>query len=170
MLADAMADFKHFKVSRDDIIIEISADMCYAGQYHMLEIRLPEAPITGQSIQAVCDEFHQKHKELYTFSLNWVAVEFHNLRLIAKIKSSGMPIKKVLRRTPDASKAILTRRNCYFNGQWVNTPIYNGQELQEGNIIPGNAIIEEPITTTVIPAGHSCHVYEFGNFLIVRNE
>jgi hypothetical protein len=33
-----------------------------------------------------------------------------------------------------------------------------------------NAIIEEPTTTTVIPAGHSCHVDEFGNFLIVRNE
>jgi len=81
-----------------------------------------------------------------------------------------MPIKKVLRGTPDASKAIWTRRNCYFNGRWVDTPIYDGQKLDEGNNIPGNAIIEEPTTTTVIPAGHSCHVDEFGNFLIVRNE
>jgi len=57
-----------------------------------------------------------------------------------------------------------------YYAKWVNTPIYNGQELREGNIIPGNAIIEEPTTTTVIPAGHSCRVDEFGNFLIFRNE
>jgi N-methylhydantoinase A len=170
MLAEAMADFEDFKVSKDDIIIEKSADMCYAGQYHMLELRLPETPVTRQSIQAVCAEFHQKHKELYTFSLNWVAVELHNLGLIAKIRSSAMPIKKVPRGTADASKAMLTRQNCYFNGQWVHTPIYNGRELRKSNVIPGAAIIEDPTTTTVIPVGHSCHVDEFGNFLIVRNE
>jgi N-methylhydantoinase A len=170
MLADAMADFEDFKVSTDDIVIEKSADMCYADQYHMLEVKLPEAPVTRQSIQTVCDEFHQKHKELYTFSLKWVAVEFHNLRLIAKVRSSGTPIKEVQRGTPDASKAILRRRDCYFNGQWVNTPIYDGQKLRKGNTIPGTAIIEEPTTTTVIPAGHNCQVDDFGNFLIVRNE
>lgn len=169
MVKEAMSDFLGFKVSKEDIVIEKTVDTCYAGQYHMLEIKLPDARVAMKDITEISNQFHKKHRELYTFSLPWVAVELRNLRLTAKIRSPGIPISKKLTGTPDASKALLKWRQCYFNSRWVDTPIYDGAALKPANVIPGNAIIEEPTVTTVIPEGYTCQVDEYGNFLILRN-
>ncbi len=166
MLEEAMADFRDFKVSREDLVLEKSVDVRYAGQYHMLEIKLPHTAVTRKDIEDLVHEFHQKHRETYTFSLPWVAVELRNLRLTAKIKSPGIPLKKRPVGTGDASGALIDRRRCYFDGRWVDTPIYDGAALEAGNVIAGNAIIEEATKTTVIPEGYICRVDEYGNFII----
>jgi N-methylhydantoinase A len=169
MISEAMSDFQAFKVSKNDIVFERSIDTHYAGQSHMLEIKLPDGPVYRKDIVDMSDEFHRKHKELYTFSLPWVAVEIRNLRLIAKIKSSGIPLKEKDAGNADASAAWLKTRRCYFNGRWVNTPVYNGEALKPANVISGNAIIEEPTVTSVIPEGYTCRVDEYGNFIISKN-
>jgi N-methylhydantoinase A len=169
MIKQAMTDFQAFDVAQSDLVIEKSIDTHYAGQSHMLEIKLPDTPVTQKDINDLSAEFHRKHKELYTFSLPWVAVEMRNLRLTAKIKSAGIPMKKKPAGTADASAALLTRRRCYFNSRWIDTPIYNGEALKPANVIAGNAVIEEPTVTTVVPEGYTCHVDEYGNFLIMKN-
>jgi N-methylhydantoinase A len=169
MIREAMQDFEAFKVPQNEIVIEKSVDVRYSGQYHMLEIKVTDQELTGMDIQGMQEEFHQLHKELFSFSLPWVPVEVQNLRLTAKIKSQKIPIKKLNPGTIDPSGALLTRRLCYFDHNFIETPIYNGADLKAGNIIPGNAIIEEPTTTTVIPSGHVCTVDEYGNYIIMRD-
>ncbi len=90
-----MGDFAAFKVSRSDVVMEKSADVRYRGQYHMLEIKLPDGEITRPDLEKMMTEFHQLHKELFTFSLPWVPIEIRNLRLTAKVKSQKIPIKKI---------------------------------------------------------------------------
>ena len=54
----------------------------------MLEIRLPETEITEEDISNTWKmNFHEHHKELFTFSLPWVPIEMINLRLTVKIRS-----------------------------------------------------------------------------------
>jgi N-methylhydantoinase A len=170
MTNQAMDDFKAFNVSRKDLTLEKSADVRYQGQYHELEIALPEAEITKNDIKLLVSEFHKLHNDLFTFSLPWVPVELLNLRLTAKVKSRKIPINKIAIGTADPSPALINRRKCYFDNSFVETNIYDGYKLKSGNVIPGNAIIEEPTTTTVIPAGNVCTVDEFGNYIILNDD
>ncbi len=43
-------------------------------------------------------------------------------------------------------------------------------KLKAGNIIKGNAIIEEPTTTTVTPTGKICTVDAFENYIITTEK
>jgi hypothetical protein len=43
----------------------------------------------------VVEEFHQLHKESFTFSLPWVSIEIINLRITAKVKSQKIPVTKI---------------------------------------------------------------------------
>ena len=93
-----------------------------------------------------------------------------NLRLTAKVKSQKIPITEIAAGTTDSSEALTRRRKCYFDNRFVETNIYDGFKLKSGNVIPGNAIIEEPTTTTVIPAGTVCTVDEYGNYIVAKKD
>jgi N-methylhydantoinase A len=167
MVADALEDVKAFDVSADELVFDKSVEMRYQGQYHVLEIDLPEKETTGEDVKDLEERFHDVHEELFTFSLRWVPMEIINLRLTAKLKSDKLPIKKIVAGTKDPAKALLRKHKCYFEGKVVETPVYDGLKLEAGNIIKGNAIIEEPTTTTVVPARKLCTIDAFGNYIIV---
>lgn len=166
MIEEAIKDFETLNVSREDLLLEKSVDIRYQGQYHMLEVKLPEGDVMKKHIAQMIADFHQMHKERYTFSLPWVPVELQNLRLIAKVKSSKIKVKKIVAGTEDPSRALISKRKCFFKSKWVNTPIYDGLRLKSGNVILGNAIIEEKTTTTIIPEGAVCHVGPYGTYII----
>ena len=169
MIEEALADFTPFKISRKDLVIEKWVEVRYRGQYHILEVKLPKGDITVKEINALIGRFHQLHRDLFTFSLPWVPVEITNLRLIAKIPSSQMVVNKLDRGTGDPSGALIARKQAYFEGKVLHTPVYDGARLRAGDKIPGNAIIEESSTTTVLPRGSICTVDDFGNYVIHRN-
>jgi N-methylhydantoinase A len=168
MIEEAVKDFQAFNVRGQDLVIERSADVRYQGQFHELEIKFPANDVTKKDIEQVVEEFHQLHKESFTFSLPWVPIEIINLRMTAKVKSQKIPVTKIAAGTKDPSVALIRKRRCYFDGKFVETPIYDGLKLRAGNTIPGNAIIEEATTTTVIPAGNVCTVDDYGNYVVVR--
>jgi N-methylhydantoinase A len=56
-----------------------------------------------------------------------------------------------------------------FGRSWVETPCYNGEQLLAGNVIAGPAIIEEKVTTVVIPESFTCTVDAAGIYLLKRN-
>jgi len=168
MLEEALKDLSAFNVSQTDLVIQKSVEVRYEGQYHVLEINLPDTPVTEEEIQSMITEFHQLHEELFTFSLPWVSVELINLRLIAKIKTSKIPVPKISQGDANPSHALLRTPRCYFKNNFVDTPIYDGLKVKAGNIIEGNAIIEEPTSTIVIPNNHFCSVDEYGNYIIMK--
>ncbi len=166
MAAEALCDVEVFGVSADDLTLQRSVEMRYQGQYHVLELELPIGRIEMDDIRKLEESFHLLHKELFTFSLSWVPIELINMRLTATLPSTKVAIEKTPAGDPDASKAIMSRRDCWFAGAYVATPIYDGAGLRAGHVISGNAIIEEPTATTVIPAGLTCMVDEVGNYVI----
>jgi N-methylhydantoinase A len=111
-------------------------------------------------------DFHQLHNELFTFSLPWVPIELKNLRLTAKVKSTKIPINKIDAGTRDPSKALKNERQCYFDGTFIKTPVYDGFALKGGNVIPGPAIVEEPTSTVVIPSAYTCTFDDYGNYVM----
>jgi N-methylhydantoinase A len=166
MVTDAVEDVKAFDVSADELVFDKSCEMRYAGQYHVLEIDLPEKEITEEDIRQLEERFHDVHQELFTFSLRWVPMEIINLRLTAKLKSSKLAPKRIAEGKEDPAKALIRTHQAWFGGKELETPVYDGTRLLAGNLVKGNAIIEEPTSTTVIPVGHACMVDAYGNYLI----
>ncbi len=170
MREEALGDVGAFGVTEDDLVFEKSAEVRYQGQYHVLEIHLPPGEIGLADMKSLEEDFHKLHKELFTFSLPWVAMELINVRLTAKIKSDKLPIREVVPGTNDASKAIINVADCYFDNVCSPTPIYDESLLEAGNVIRGSAIIQAPTATTVIPANMVCTVDPYGNYVIAVDE
>lgn len=170
MIKEALEEFQVLHVSKEDLVVEKAADVRYQGQYHELEIELPAGEITARDVENLEQRFHEKHKELFTFSLPWVPIDIRNLRLIAKVKSKKMEMRKIAAGKADPSQALKRKRQCYFNSGFVETPIYDGLKLKAGNIIQGHAVIEDPTSTAVIPTGFTCRVDDYGTYLIERKQ
>jgi N-methylhydantoinase A len=168
MLEEALTELKVFKISKSDLIISKTADLRYQGQYHEVEIDLPVADITTEDLVKLADQFHKKHEDLYTFNLSWVPIEIRNLRFIAKIKGQKLNLVKIPQGTSDSSAALKRTRKCLFDGRFIETPVYDSERLESGNIIMGPAIIEVPTTTAVIPQNYHCEIDNYNNYIITR--
>ena len=169
MMAEALQEFTSLKVPKEMVAMSKSADMRYTAQFHDVEVmNLPEADITSEDIEQAVQAFHQKHEKLYGFSLPFVPVLFRNLRLTAKTRGQKITVREIVTGIEDASEALKRKRSCFFDGGYMETPIYDGNKLKSGNIITGSAVIEEETTTVVIPKGFHCIVNKYGNYIIRR--
>jgi N-methylhydantoinase A len=168
MLKVAQTELKAFNESSEKLWITQSADLRYAGQYHEVEVELPPRAIVAKDLEDLAKNFHDKHRELYTFTLSWVPIEIRNLRLIARVKGEKIELHRIPKGTKDPSKAFKRKRTCLFSEQLVETPIYDSEKLKAGNIIVGPAIIEVPTTTAVIPFRYQCKVDDYNNYIITK--
>lgn len=168
IIDEALAEFRELNVSREDLTIVKSADIRYTGQFHELELTLPSNEVSEKDLIILKNDFHKKHDELFTFSLPEVSIEFRNLRLIASIKSDQIDLPEIEKTTNKGSNPVKRKRQCFFNGEFMDTPIYDGTLLGKGISIQGHAVVEEPTTTIVIPPDFSCSIDQYGNYIIQR--
>jgi N-methylhydantoinase A len=170
MEAEAVAGFRANGIAPAEIVFRRSAEMRYAGQFHEVEVELSGAGFTAQQLEATVNEFHRQHEKLYTFRMPWKAAEFLTFRLRATAPRAPFHLRQIGTGGPDAAGAIKRRRRCWFDGQEVDTPVYNGTRLLAGARFSGPAIIEETTTTVVIPARFDCAVDQWKNYLLTRVE
>ena len=114
--------------------------------------------MTAADIEKVIEAFHDRHKELYTFNMHWKGVEFLTFRVRATAPKKPIHMQTVEVSGPDPSAALKGHREAWFDGQLLDTPVYDGARLVAGNEIEGPAIIEEVTTTIVVPGSYNCTV------------
>lgn len=168
MFYEAFEELKVFKATKRDLIITKTADLRYKGQYHEVEIELPVDNINTKDLEMLANQFHKKHEDLYTFNLSWVPIEIRNLRLIVKIKGEKLNLFTIEKGTKNASKALKRERKCFFDGHYIETPVYDSEKLKSGNVITGPAIVEFPTTTAVIPKRYQSRVDDYNNYVVTR--
>ena len=107
------------------------------------------------------------HKQLFTFALD-SDKEIVNLRAVAQGKSAEIDAVNCLNRgsrTP-VNAAKLGNTTVFMDGKDMEATLYQRDKLKAGNKIEGPAVVLEMDSTTVILAGHTGNVDEFGNILI----
>ena len=116
----------------------------------------------AQSVSA----FHDLHEELHAFA---VRDEEPVLRSV-RVQTLGRTRKPSLPSQPDArgplSDALRVRRPAWFDGRFVDTPVYDGEALGAGHHIEGPAIVEERFTTIVVYPGQVAELDRHGNYAI----
>jgi N-methylhydantoinase A len=159
MEEEATDGFVSLGIKPEDGVFHRTCEVRYVGQYHEVEVDVPSrSKLTEADIKTAIDAFHDRHKELYTFNMHWKGVEFLTFRVRATAPKKPIHMKSSEVSGPDASAAIKSRRQAWFDGERRETPVYDGAKLAAGNVIDGPAIIEEPTTTVVIPASYHCTV------------
>ncbi len=169
MEVEALGDCKTMGIPVSDLALVRTADMRYLGQFHEVEVGgLPGGDLEPQNIQALVQGFHERHHELYTFSMPFRGVEFLNFRLKAIARKAEFSLGAISQGTEDPSSALKRKRPCFFKeyGGYTETPVYDGERLLAGNTIQGPAIIEEKTTTVVIPKAFTCQVDPFKNYVL----
>jgi N-methylhydantoinase A len=141
--------------------------MRYYGQFRDLEVPWPNGPITRQVIAGGIANFHRRHKELFGSCNENYPLEIMKFGLTATGKMPEISFKKIKRGTADASAALKGKRQAYFEEfkGFKATRVYDGARLLAGNILKGPCIVEEKMTTIVIPPGFKMRVDARGNYI-----
>ncbi|MEH7483667.1 hydantoinase/oxoprolinase family protein [Neobacillus drentensis] len=81
-------------------------------------------------------------------------IRINTIRVLAFTESESIQFKKQNESYSKQSKPFALR-SCYFVGESepVQTPVYNADELAEGTVISGPALVESPRTTYLVEPG-----------------
>ena len=144
-----------------------SADLRYAHQGSELTVPYEHSQVDREGLEALVEEFHRRHQQLYGFSLDQ-PVEIVTLRVTAagQVGQVKMPPIQGEGRTP--GDAILERRQVYFEESdgFVPCAIYDRSGLYPGAKIDGPAILEGMDATVVINPGWEAQVDQYGNCIM----
>lgn len=164
-------------ISVVSVEVVYQADMAYEGQTHTVLVDLPQTDITQEAIR---DAFERVYVREFSRTLEGIPVRIQTLRATVVGVRPEFDLKGLLpkdaaqaqtRAGYDADTELSKRvpfkhRPVYFDGRFVETPIYLRQDLLLGMTFTGPAIVEQADTTTVIEPGMYCSVDEVGHLLL----
>ncbi len=168
MRRQAREDFARIGVAASRLAFQATVEMRYIGQFHEVEVDLPEGTLDAAGLQALLAAFHAKYEKMYTYSMPWRAAEFLTFRLkataprrpvsLAADAAAGTPVETARRGT----------RACLFDGEpaRVDTPVYDWDRLAPGHALEGPALVDDRTTTVLVPPGVGCTVDEYRNLLL----
>ena len=120
-----------------------------------------------EALRSIADTFHHLHQQVYSFSEPNGVVEFVNLRVRATGKNPALTLPKEAKLLAPKNPQPKGRRTVYFEQvKWQEIPIFIRDALSVGSKILGPCIVEEQISTTLIPEGYAGTIDEYRNILI----
>ena len=140
-----------------DIDMDFSLDLRYQGQSYTLNL-----PWQGLGVTA--SAFHAVHEQRYGHRLA-VAVELVNLRCRLQSSPSQMQLPAVT----NSVTAVIEPLLASLAGYREPVPVWSRNDLYDGQIFSGPALVTETVATTWLPAGWHCRVDPLGNLLLERD-
>ena len=156
------------KVSKKNIEIGWSADLRYEGQSWELNTPIEAIQhLNEEAMGKIVQDFHRLHQQVYSYSEPGETIEFVNLRVKLIGKNPALSLPKDNKMPSLVQDALKHMRDVYFeNGGWQSIPVYEREQLSVGNEIVGPCMVEETISTTLIPSGFNGIVDEYKNIII----
>lgn len=134
-----------------------SVDMRYKGQSYTLNI-------SWQNKQQTIKSFHAQHEQRYGHQLQQ-PVEIVTVRVKVQGKSgSAANIENYLFSGNNSEEVEIKTARLY--GIDGDVAVYQREQLPEGYIIEGPALITEVVSTTFLQSGWQCKVDRVGNLLL----
>ncbi len=145
-----------------------SADMRYEGQSYELNINMKrKTNLERTDLVQLVKAFNEEHRRLYAYSSEDETVQVVNVRATAVGKTPPVQMKKVELSAGDGLEALKTPRKVYFEGKgFIEVPVYERDLLQPGHFFNGPAIVEEHISSTVVPPAATCQIDQYGTLII----
>ena len=162
-------------VEDDQIVLKRSADMRFKRQVHTLTVPWPSGVLSESELTRVEAAFEAAYEAQYGQGAAYreAGVELTALRL----EATGFASKPMLKKygkdfrlaPPEACKG---KRRVLFPDcdEYVDTPLFDGDRLRSGNVVPGPSIIEYSGTTVVVYSGQRAVTDEYLNLIFEKEE
>ncbi|MDY7083362.1 MAG: hydantoinase/oxoprolinase family protein, partial [Halobacteria archaeon] len=149
----------------ENIVLETSLDMRYAGQSFSLSVDVP-AELDETALEHAEDEFHRKHRRRYGHAYDDEPLELVTVRLRARGVVEPPSLSDVCNCNDGTLEdAVKEERPVVFD-EIHDTRVYERSRLPEGEEFEGSAIVEGGETTLVVPPGQRARVDDYGNILV----
>jgi N-methylhydantoinase A len=164
--ADGMALIDAEVVKPQSVQVLHSADMQFVGQTHLLNVLLPSGTVDRATLQSLFEKayFARFKVELPEIRANLVNLNTSVIGLRAPLDLSTLI--DPAGRAADLAAALVETRSVWFDGAWIDTPIYARERLPLDAALQGPAILEQMDATTVLPPGDSLASDTDGNLII----
>jgi N-methylhydantoinase A len=160
---EAAARLRHEGVSQENAMLQRKISMRYSGQWRSLQVPMGTGP--GALARAV-QTFHEQYEREFSFRQDDAPVEVYQLHLTA-VGKTPKPAFRPAELVAQGAPAAHERRNVYFGTHgWVDTPVYERDELAAGTSFEGPAIINQLDSTTVVPPATRAEIDEWLNIRI----
>ena len=157
-------------LSREDVAVERvvtlhRADMQFQGQSHILPVPIASIAITLAELREV---FAAAYWKRFGVELPEIRPVLVNLHTAVIGKRRPVSLRAIAAAAPQATleAAKRTVRPVWFEGGWVETPVYVRERLPPAARFAGPAIVEQLDCTTVVGPGHRVAVDSLGNLIV----
>ena len=157
-ISNDMDDFFRRVNMEGEQVRQFICEARYVHQVWELDVNIgAKGRLDGEAdLKSLQDEFDRVHMELFHVNQPGHEVEMINWRGEARVRLPRPELLGASAGNGDGSHS--GQRTAYFDGQGLDTKIYDGATLSPGDTIPGPAIIEEPTTTIVVIPGATATV------------
>ena len=152
-------------VAVERIVTLHRADMQFQGQSHILPVPIESADITIDALRAVFAAAYWKRFGVELPEIRPVLVNLHTAVIGQRRPVS---LRAIAAMTPKATldEARRTTRPVWFDGGWIETPVYVRALLPAEARFDGPAIVEQLDCTTVIEPGNEVALDAIGNLIV----
>jgi N-methylhydantoinase A len=150
----------------DAIDIVHTADMQFIGQTHLLTVSVPAADVDRPTLQAL---FEKAYLDRFHVELPEIRANLVNLNTAVIGRRPPIDLSALIEpggRAARLGDATAGERPVWFDGEWMDTPIYRRDRLPIDAAFGGPAIIEQMDTTIVLEPDHRLTSDADGNLII----
>jgi len=154
----------HAGIARSNAIIQIVADMRYAGQGHEITVAIPSGELNAASIPAIEAAFKTEYQLRYGREIHNMPIETVTWRVLVSGPSPELIPKQAVIGVHDA--ALKGYRAVYLGDGYETVPVYDRYQIPADMHIQGPCIIEEFESTTVVGKQSTVQLDGFKNIII----
>ena len=149
-------------VSADRLTLHKRVHLRYQGTDTALQVDLSD-------LDDMRTAFETTHKQRFGFSVEGrqlvaEAVSVEAVGTTEQVDDAELPVAE------DNTAHPLQRVRAYMDGAWQDTPVFQREQLQPGQRIPGPAIICESTATTVVEPEWQAELNRYGHLLLTRTK
>ena len=168
--AKAVDEFKELGVGAKDLVFDWEVDARFEGQFFEFVTPVPRTDLSQQSIEAFRQEFIRTYEERFGEETAWrdSRIEIVNCRMRAREPKEAPQLQSQKLRPSELKDCLKSVRDAYISPAIGIGPVnvYSGHDINAGTVIPGTAIIEEDLTTILIPPGFVATKDHFENYVL----
>jgi N-methylhydantoinase A len=142
-----------------------AADMRFVGQGYELITTLPPGPFDAAAAPGIRAGFELGYERIFARRPPTAVVEVINIRVSVTGTGADGALQPDIAVTVSGS-AETGRRPARFGDEWMDAPVLDRRRLVAGSVIAGPAIIEETMSTLLVPPGAEAVVDASGNIVI----
>lgn len=164
---EAMARLRLERVAEENAVLQRLISMRYLGQWRSLSVSIGSGT---NSLAEAIETFHEQHEREFAFSQKDQPVEIYQLHLTAIGKTPKPSFKPAVDLNADPGKPREIRPVYFGEHGWLDTPVFEREQVPAGAMFSGPAIIDQFDSTTVVPPNTTAVIDEWMNILIHLKE